>query len=92
MSVYIGPAQYPYGGMIMCHMVADDLDELHAMAKQIGVRKWFQDKGKYPHYDVSKGRRSMALHFGAIEADERRIVKIAKACVGKNQEEQDDGQ
>ena len=91
MSVYVGPAKYPYGGMIMCHMVADDLDELHAMAKQIGVSRWFQNEGRYPHYDVSKGRRAMVVQFGGIETGERRIIEIAKACKAMKQEEQIDG-
>jgi len=64
--------------MIMCHMVADDLVELHSMADRIGVRKWFQDQGKYPHYDVSMTKRRKAIFWGAVETSERRIVEIVK--------------
>lgn len=81
MAVYVGPSLYPYGRMIMCHMVADTPEELHAMADRIGVRRrWFQDKGRYPHYDISKGKRAHAVYQGAIETDERSIVEVAKSC------------
>jgi hypothetical protein len=82
MTVYVGPSLYRLGRMVMCHMVADTPEELHAMAKQIGVRKWFQmgKSGRYPHYDVSKTKRKLAVYFGAVEADERQIVGTAKAC------------
>jgi hypothetical protein len=84
MTVYVGPSQYPYGRMIMCHMTANSFDELHKMAARLGVRRWFQD-GRMPHYDISKSRRKLAVHWGAIETDERRIVEVAKRCAnGKN--------
>ena len=80
MTVYVGPSIYPYGRMVMCHMVADDLDALHSMAERIGVRRWFQ-KGSRPHYDISKSKRELAVYFGAVETDERRIVEVARACL-----------
>lgn len=67
--------------MMMCHMVSDDLDELHAMAERLSVRRWFQDQGKYPHYDVSKTKRADAIYLGAIEVNERQIIEVAKGCV-----------
>lgn len=84
MPVYVGPSLYRYGRMVMCHMVADSLDELHEMAERIGLRKWFQDKARYPHYDVSKSKRAMAVYFGAIETDERRIIEVARRCADGN--------
>lgn len=78
MSVFVGPSLYPFGRMIMCHMVADTLDELHEMADSIGVcRKHFQTKTK-PHYDISKSKRALAVEFGAIEATERQVLMILK--------------
>ena len=48
MTVFIDNANIPYKRMIMCHMVADTLEELHIMADAIGVkRKWFQSHTKY---------------------------------------------
>jgi hypothetical protein len=64
MSVYVDDMRAPYGRMIMCHMVADSLDELHAMADRIGVaRKWFQGD----HYDIALSKRAIAIAAGAIE-------------------------
>lgn len=55
-----------------CHMWADTLEELHAMAARIGMRRaWFQDKGRFPHYDLVPTRRAHALRLGAVEKDLR---------------------
>jgi hypothetical protein len=52
--------------MIMYHMPADSLDELHAMADRLGVGRWFQDKPGAPHYDISKFNREGAIRNGAL--------------------------
>jgi Protein of unknown function (DUF4031) len=49
-------------------MYADTLEELHAMAARIGMkRSWFQDKSKLPHYDLVPRRRDEAVNLGAVE-------------------------
>lgn len=54
--------------MVMCHMIADTLDELHAMADRIGIRrKWFQSQSSTPHYDICKAKRALAVKAGAVE-------------------------
>ena len=76
MTVYIDDAYLPYGRMLMCHMMADTLDELHAMAHLIGLKRaWFQNKPRYPHYDVSKGYRRLAVSQGAIECTSKELVR-----------------
>ena len=51
-----------------CHMWADTLEELHAMADQIGLRRaWFQAKQRFPHYDLTPRKREAALRAGAVE-------------------------
>lgn len=57
------------------HMIADTLDELHAMAAAIGLkRSWFQDKKSCPHYDLTVGRRASAVKHGAIELKRKPFV------------------
>lgn len=77
MSVYVDRAIYGYGRMVMCHMIADTPDELHAMADRIGVaRRWFQrpPKASFWHYDVCKSKRALAVKAGAIECDRNAFV------------------
>lgn len=48
------------------HLTADTLEELHAFARRIGLKRaWFQDK-RVPHYDLSPGKRELALKHGAV--------------------------
>lgn len=78
MTVYVDKARNKFGRMIMCHMMADNLDELHDMAEKIGMkREWFQPKSS-PHYDVSLTRRQKALALGALEADRRKVVELIR--------------
>jgi hypothetical protein len=77
--IYIGTREYKYGKMIMSHMVSDNIDELHAFAKNIGIEKHFQDKDGKPHYDISKAYKAKALTmFGVKEVNDREIVLVLK--------------
>jgi hypothetical protein len=69
MSVYVDPAVWPFGRMMMCHMYADSHEELVVMAGRIGVaRKWIQYPGTAKeHFDVCKSKRALAVQAGAIE-------------------------
>lgn len=80
MSVYVDQPIFPCGRMMMCHLWADTLDELLAMVDRIGVdRKWIQGHpelsfGKHRsaswiHFDIAKGKRTLAIEAGAIETD-----------------------
>jgi hypothetical protein len=80
MTVYVDAPRHKLGRMLMCHMAADTLTELHAMAKQLGVRRWFQDKPGRPHYDVCKAYRARAIAAGAVEVDSRCLLKVARNC------------
>jgi len=72
MAVYVDDMRASFGRMIMCHMLADTIAELHAMADTIGVqRKWFQGcrKASWPHYDIAMSKRALAVQAGAVELD-----------------------
>lgn len=78
MTVWVDRARNPFGRMVMCHMIADNLLELHEMATAIGMRReWFQP-GSFPHYDVSLTRRARAVALGAVEVDLRAVPAIMR--------------
>lgn len=75
LTVYIDDAQIAWRGRHWCHLVADTLDELHAFAQSIGLRRgWFQANASLPHYDVTVETRDIALSRGAKLADRRTLV------------------
>lgn len=50
------------------HMLANDLDALHAMAAKIGLRRsWFQGNSTFAHYDLTASKCRLALAAGAVE-------------------------
>lgn len=80
MAVYLDPMvdqgrRIGRAGPDWCHMIADTLAELHAMADRIGLlRSWFQ-QGSAPHYDVgSWPKRALAIAAGAVECDRHVFV------------------
>jgi hypothetical protein len=79
MSVYVDAPDYPYGRMMMCHMLADTPAELHEMAFRIGIaRRWYQSRASAPHYDIAKTKRALAVSYGAIEIDRKQLVAFLK--------------
>lgn len=73
MTVYVDNMRAPYRRMIMCHMIADTDEELHAMAQRIGVaRKWYQGD----HYDVCLQMRARAVEFGAHEITQMQLGRM----------------
>jgi len=80
--VYIGINQYRLGSMLMSHMVADSLLELHSMAARLHISKiYFQNIKNKQHYDVCKTKKLQALKYGALLVNDRIIVQICKASV-----------
>lgn len=69
MAVYVDDMKARYGRLVMCHMLADSDEELHAMADRIGVsRRWWQSPhlASGSHYDVCLSKRALAIEAGAI--------------------------
>jgi hypothetical protein len=89
MAVYVDNAAHGFGRMIMCHMFSPNLGELHAMADRIGIaRKCFQNpatmpKVSWPHYDIARSKRALAVSYGAIECDKYCMVAMAAVIEGK---------
>jgi len=56
------------GRMKMSHMIADTTEELTAAAYDIGMQPgWIQKRGTHgEHFDVSKGKRDLAIANGAV--------------------------
>lgn len=79
MTVYVDSFKMKYRGMVMSHMVADTIAELHAMADKIGIqRKWFQVNASFPHYDIAQTKRYRAILEGAQEISKWKLVEFMK--------------
>lgn len=87
MAVYVDDAVHLWRGQRWAHLLADTLDELHAMAERLGVpRRAFQDKRSGAHYDLTEELREQALRLGAIAISRHRdrdqvraIIRIARS-------------
>jgi hypothetical protein len=69
MTVYVDSMRAKYGRLVLCHMIADTDEELHAMADRIGVaRKWHQSPplASSSHYDIALCKRALAIEAGAV--------------------------
>lgn len=87
MTVYVDDAKHefvpdhvPGRRYVMCHMWADDVEELLAFADKIGVqRKWLQGhptlslpryrKASWVHFDIVQTKRKLAIQHGAVPTD-----------------------
>ena len=87
MTVYVAAAGTLWRGRRWAHLMADTLDELHAMAERLGVpRRAFQDKRSGAHYDLTEELREQALRLGAVAISRHRdrdqvraIIRIARS-------------
>lgn len=86
MAVYVDKvfATAPYMGIRRpgwharkaCHMFADTIEELHELARTIGIRRtWFQPHPIVPHYDLSPRVRAIAIKCGAVEKSLRDFIR-----------------
>lgn len=93
MSVYVDPIRvclrsrkWPYTRA--AHLFADSVEELHAFAASIGLKRtWFQHRHGFPHYDVTGGMRWQAIRHGALAITHSELSKMRKA----KREEQERG-
>ena len=80
MTVYVDTMRAPFKRLLLCHMIADTEDELHQMAKAIGIaRKWYQGD----HYDIGQAKKRQAIALGAVEVSVRRMVELRQMIRSK---------
>jgi hypothetical protein len=71
-----------------CHLLPEThaehhLEELHQFAAAVGMkREWFQP-GRWPHYDLTKSRRIMAVRHGAVQCTTREYILRMRALTAK---------
>ncbi|RNF82033.1 DUF4031 domain-containing protein [Montanilutibacter psychrotolerans] len=84
MSVYIDDAVWPWRGERWAHLMADTLDELHALAAQLGIaRHRFQDRTSGAHYDVPASLRDRAIALGAVPISRHRDRAQVRAVIAR---------
>jgi hypothetical protein len=82
MTVYVDDAVHLWRGQRWAHLMADTLDELHAMADHLGLpRHAFQDKTSGAHYDVTAALRTLALALGAVAISRHHDRVLVRAVI-----------
>jgi hypothetical protein len=82
MTVYVDDAVTWWRGQRWAHLMADTLDELHAMAARLGMpRRAFQDKTSGAHYDVTVELREQALRLGAVAISRHNDRELVRAVI-----------
>jgi Protein of unknown function (DUF4031) len=77
--VYVDDDIWNWHGLKWCHLLADDVDELHGFAARLGVfRASYQGPPKTtaPHYDLTGFERARALALGAKPCSRHEIVAV----------------
>jgi hypothetical protein len=86
MAVYVDAAIWAWGGLKWCHLLADDLDELHRFAARLGIKpSSFQcpPKAATPHYDLTGYERARAIALGAIVCGREQIIAVRRRITMK---------
>ena len=81
MAVYVDEAIWSWRGRRWCHLLADDIDELHRFAAQLGLTRFSYQgppKTASPHYDLTSFERRRALARGAKPCDRAAVVMLAR--------------
>jgi len=69
-------------GRQWCHLWSDSLEELHAMADRLGLKRtWFQKRSRrcLCHYDLVPSKRTLALKLGAVEISGKDYLRMCQA-------------
>ncbi len=79
--VYVDDAIWDWQGRKWCHLLADDIDELHRFAQRLGLHRISYQgppKTANPHYDITGFERSRAIALGAVTCDRTAIVTVLR--------------
>jgi hypothetical protein len=81
MSVYVDGAIWSWQGLKWCHLLADEIDELHRFAARLGIRRSSYQgppKTTVPHYDLTAYERRRAIVLGACPCSREEIVVVLR--------------
>ena len=81
MAVYVDDAIWSWQDRKWCHLLADDIDELHRFAATLGLHRISYQgppKTSSPHYDLTAFERRRAIAHGAIPCDRTTIVTVLR--------------
>jgi hypothetical protein len=81
MAAYVDDAIWEWQGRKWCHLLADEVDELHRFAAALGLHRLSYQgppKTSAPHYDLTSYERRRAIAHGAIVCDRAGIVAVAR--------------
>jgi hypothetical protein len=81
MTVYVDDAIWVWQGLKWCHLLADDIDELHRFAARLGIhRSSYQGppKTRAAHYDLTSFERARAIALGAVSCGREDIVAVLR--------------
>ena len=73
-------AQARRHGNQWCHLLCDEsLDELHAFAQSIGLKREYFQRSVVPHYDLTPSKRAKAVKAGAVEKSHTELNPLKRA-------------
>lgn len=81
MAVYVDAPIWKWQGRNWCHLMADDIDELHRFARSLGIHSLSYQgppKSSVPHYDITTYERDRAVRLGAIPCSRNEIVRVLR--------------
>ncbi|MEN1926709.1 DUF4031 domain-containing protein [Luteimonas qiangzhengi] len=84
MTVYVDDAVTLWRGRRWAHLMADNLEELHAFAARLGLpRRAFQNRTSGAHYDVTADMRLQAIALGAMPISRHKDRELVRAVIAK---------
>ena len=87
MAVYVDDAIWDWHGRKWCHLLADNIDELHRFARRLRPASHLVSRARprrsAPHYDLTAYERALAIK---PTAPWFAIVRQSSRCIGRSRE------